>query len=340
MSIGVAILGSGIFVREEHLPAVQATPSLSLKAIYSRSAASANKLVSGASLSNIDIYSSDSGDEKSLTSLLKRDDVHAVIVALPITTQPEIIKQCLDAGKHVLSEKPVGPHLSAARSLISHYQSLKSAPQWAVAEQFRVLSRFVYAGEQVQKLGKVLSFRLRLNAMVKPGAKYYETEWRKTPEYQGGFLLDGGVHFIAGIRLVLGKEAAISEVTGFAMQAQEHLPPADTVVGAARLKNGGVGTIDLSFGSTGEGGDWIVCCEKGRVEVEWEAVNIIEDGQKRTESFSKTSGVTEEVQLWAKGIEAGKPDPKQTPQEALGDLEVLEALLNSKGSPIKLQEQS
>ncbi|KAF2225909.1 oxidoreductase-like protein family [Elsinoe ampelina] len=323
MSIGVAILGSGIFVREEHLPAVLATPALSLKAIFSRSAASANKLVSEASLSDIEIYSSDSNEAKSLSALLARDDVKAVMIALPIITQPEITKQCLDAGKHILSEKPVGPSLSTARDLISHYKSLSNPPQWAVAEQFRILRRFVYAGEQVQKLGKVLSFRLRLSAFVKPGAKYYETEWRKKPENQGGFLLDGGVHFIAGIRIALGKQAAITEVTGFSNQAQEHLPPVDTIVGAARLQSGGIGTIDLSFGSTDEGAAWVVCCEKGRVEVEWESVLVVEDGNKRTEQFPKSSGVTEEVQVWAKGIEEGKPDPRQTPQEALGDLEVV-----------------
>ncbi|PSK42976.1 hypothetical protein B9Z65_6930 [Elsinoe australis] len=340
MSIGVAILGSGIFVREEHLPAVLATPSLSLKAIYSRSASSAKKLVTEQSLGDTPIYSSDSGSDRDLSALLARSDVHAVIVALPINNQPAIITQCLDAGKHVLSEKPVGPTLSSARSLISHYESLSSAPQWAVAEQFRVLPRFVYAGEQVLKLGRVLSFRLRLSALVKPGAKYYETEWRKTPEYQGGFLLDGGVHFIAGIRAMLGKDAAITELSGFAMQAQKHLPPVDTVVGTARTKSGAVGTISLSFGSTDEGAEWVVSCENGRVEVERNAVVVVEGGNKRTEQFpDEGSGVKDEVQLWAKGIEEGKQDGKQVPKEALGDLEILESLLNSDGSIVKLEAQ-
>ncbi|PNS19196.1 hypothetical protein CAC42_2373 [Sphaceloma murrayae] len=340
MSIGVAILGSGIFVREEHLPAVLATPSLALKAIYSRSAASAKKLITETSLNEIAVYSSDSEDGKDLAALLSRSDIQAVIIALPITTQPAIITQCLDAGKHVLSEKPVGPTLSSARSLISHYSSLASPPHWAVAEQFRFLSRFVYASEQVSKLGRVLSFRLRLSALVKPGAKYYETEWRKTPEYQGGFLLDGGVHFIAGIRMMLGKEGVIGEVSGYATQAQEHLPPVDTVVGAAMLKSGGIGTIDLSFGSTGEGAEWVVCCQNGRVEVERNAVVVVEDGKKRRQEFPKeSSGVTEEVQVWARGIEQGEQEAKQSPQEALADLEVLEALLKSNGAVVKLEAQ-
>lgn len=36
--------------------------------------------------------------------MLKREDVQAVIVALPISSQPEIIEKAWKAGKHVLSE--------------------------------------------------------------------------------------------------------------------------------------------------------------------------------------------------------------------------------------------
>ena len=80
-------------------------------AIYSRSASSVEKLVNSGALdaldpdarANIAQYSGEEG----LTELLKRDDVHAVIVALPISKQPEVILKSLKAGKHVLSE--VGP---------------------------------------------------------------------------------------------------------------------------------------------------------------------------------------------------------------------------------------
>lgn len=78
MATGIALVGSGIFVKEEHLPAVQETQLLSLKAIYSRSLKSA-KAVSE-HLSNIDLYSEDS-ESKTYDDLLKRDDIKAVIIA-------------------------------------------------------------------------------------------------------------------------------------------------------------------------------------------------------------------------------------------------------------------
>lgn len=68
---------------------------------------------------------------------------------------------------------------------------------------------------------------------------------RKEPEYQGGFLLDGGVHHMAAIRLVLGE---VQEVTGHVAQLQEHLPPADTLLATCKLKSGTLLTCCISFG--------------------------------------------------------------------------------------------
>lgn len=78
MATGIALVGSGIFAKEEHLPAVQATPLLNLKAVYSRSLKSAKTL--SEHLSDIDLYSDDS-EGRTYDDLLKRDDIKGVIIA-------------------------------------------------------------------------------------------------------------------------------------------------------------------------------------------------------------------------------------------------------------------
>lgn len=45
--IGIAILGAGIFAREEHKPAVDACKDFELKAVYSKSKKSAASMLEG-----------------------------------------------------------------------------------------------------------------------------------------------------------------------------------------------------------------------------------------------------------------------------------------------------
>ena len=323
MSVGVAILGSGIFVREEHLPAVEACNDLTLKAIYSRSLKSAKALET-----SVDLYSDDADNDKSLDSLLSRNDIQAVIIALPIKNQPEYIKKALQAGKHVLSEKPVAENVAEAAELIKWYES-DIAPKgvtWAVAENARFWNAIIYGAEKRSKLGRALTFRCRMQAFVSPGGKYFETEWRKVPTHQGGFLLDGGVHFIAALRMILGKNEPLVSIAAHTAQLQEHLPPVDTIEATAKTKGGALGNISISFGTTNKGTEYSIGSQEGSVSVSPGSAKI-DDKEEKIEE--EGSGVAPEIRAWAQGIVEGKSNALQRPREALADLEVIEACLRS-----------
>ncbi|KAI4652386.1 hypothetical protein J4E93_002588 [Alternaria ventricosa] len=342
MSIGVAIIGSGIFAKEEHLPAIQDTPSLSLKAVYSRSQKSAKAL--SEKLSDVELYSDDQ-DGKKFEDLLKRDDVKGVVIALPILAQPDYIKKALAAGKHVFAEKPIAKDLATARELLAWTQdSSNTSAVYTVAENFRFIDSYVWGSEQVASLGRVLTFRVRVAAMVSAGSKYYETEWRKKPDHQGGFVLDGGVHFVAATRLLLqGGGAKIKKVSAFTAQLQEHLPPVDTLNATMQLDNDASGTLSISFGTTDTGSEYLVACEKGSVHVARGKVTITRDGKDpETKEFpDEGNGVNQEIKAWAKSLEQGKRNEMQSPEEALKDLEILESCLKSGeqgGKPIDVKQ--
>jgi len=53
-----------------------------------------------------------------LEDVLESEWVHAVIVATPATTHFEVTKQALEAGKHVLVEKPLTTDTAEARELV------------------------------------------------------------------------------------------------------------------------------------------------------------------------------------------------------------------------------
>lgn len=66
------------------------------------------------------------------------------------------------------------------------------------------------------------------------------TSWRTVPDYQGGFLLDGGVHFAAGLAAMLGP---IAQVNGTSFLHRKHLAPTDTCYAICKTEGGvdGVG---------------------------------------------------------------------------------------------------
>jgi len=334
MSIGVAIIGGGIFAKEEHLPAVKAASHLTLKAIYSRSLKTAESLAESAG--KVDLYSNDSGSGKTYHDLLLREDIQAVILALPIVNQPEYIEAALTAGKHVLSEKPIAKDIKAAEHLIEFYNTHidKTKVFWGVAENFRYLDSFLYGAQEVERLGRVLGFRVKMFGNVKPGDKYFETDWRKKPSYQGGFLLDGGVHFVAGTRLLLGPSAKPTAISAYTSLLQSHLPPVDTVNSIWQTKSGISGTFSISFGTTLSGSEYTVACEKGSVTIVRSKVTVRTGEEKAGEFIEKEfteegSGVKQEVAAWARSIVAGKADSMQSPEQALADLEILEKMLKS-----------
>lgn len=331
----------------EHIPAIQACDRFALKAVYSRSQKSAEDLAASVSPPPDAYFDNDpSRPDRTLAALLARPDVHAVFVALPIVHQPAAVKQALAAGKHVLSEKPIAKDTATAQDLIAWHVQLSSssssssspAPLWAVGENYRFLDAATYAAARLRGIGgDVVTYGFEMFKLVRPDDKYFNTAWRKVPDYQGGFLLDGGVHFIAGLRCALaavGEE--IGQVSARTSLLQERLAPVDTVHGVLATRSGRAGTFVCSFGAEFKAGFAIeVVTTNGAVRFSPREVTVTTrgaDGARVDEvhSFeSSGTGVKAEAVTFAESIEAGRIDSRLSPQEALKDLRIVQALLES-----------
>ena len=322
-------------------------PQLTLRAIYSRSLKSANGLDVA-----VELYSDDSGPGKTYHDLLLRDDIHAVIIALPILNQPEYIEAALAAGKHVLSEKPVAENIKRAEELVKYYKSdkVKSGATWGVAENFRYMDGFDFGSQEVQRLGRVLGFSFNYHLTIKKGERFLQTAWRNKPGYQGGFILDIGVHYAAAMRLLLGESAKPIAVSAYTTLLQDYLPPVDTVNSIWHAKSGISGYFSMSMGTTLSASDCTVACEKGSVTISMTTDGsrvVVREGELHEGKFTEKDfphgmGVKQEVQAWAEGLAAGKASPGQAPEQALADLEIVEMMLKSgeeHGKPQTLQYQ-
>lgn len=139
--------------------------------------------------------------------------------------------------------------------------------------------------------------------------------------------------------MLLGPGNPLVSISAYTAQLQEHLPPVDTIEATAKAKNGAVGSISMSFGTTYKGSELAVACEKGFVSVDWDKVKA---GENVETIKNEKTGVPPEIRAWGEGLAAGRPNAKQSPEEALADLELLEAMLRSGeqgGKPIALRHQ-
>lgn len=311
-------------------------------AVYSRSQKSANSVVeavnsaAGAS-TTVDVYS----DEKpghGLDELLQRPDIEAVIVLLPILVGPDVVRKCLAAGKHVLAEKPIAKDVATGSALIADYENTYVPRNlvYSVAEQFRYDTGFVKASEIVAsgKIGELHHVHARVATNMAPDSKYYKTAWRNSPGYQGGFILDAGVHIIALVRMVAGQE--IVETKSFTAQFSSHLRPVDTVNAALRFSKGAQGTLSISYAAAtyimefvfiGTSGVLTVRCAGLDTTLRMEGADL----KPISEEVFKADGIQNEISAFVHAVVVGKGDNAGSPREALADVAVIESICSGGG---------
>ncbi|KAK4049663.1 hypothetical protein OIV83_003938 [Microbotryomycetes sp. JL201] len=354
---GVALLGAGIFAKTSHLPAIVAADGFKLLAVYSRSQQSAQELADAAKqypklAAGIDLYADNPGTNGGLDALLKRDDVKTVILALPIMVQPAIIKRAWQAGKNVISEKPVAPTVGAARELIQMYES-EYKPKgltWIVAEQFPYSPLLNKARDLIAagKIGTPLSFDFTSFHYIPAQSQYHATSWRTNPEHQGGFILDGGVHFTAGLRHILPHP--ITHVTATTALVSEHLPPVDTCNALFETSEPTLkGTMTLSVGIPGTSkAMYTVRGTRGILEASFRGqitIQTLPDGVEHANPGQRPNEITveapfpavnQEFEAFSEALTEGIDSESWTmvqqrsgPRATLRDLAIIEAALKS-----------
>ncbi len=137
-------------------------------------------------------------------AVIVRPDVDAVLVATPNGFLAEIAVASLEAGKHVLVEKPMGRSLAEALEMQQAAQRtgrvLKIGFNHRYHPAIAEARRLVAAGE----IGKLINARCRYGHGSRPGS---EREWRASRELAGGGeLLDQGVHVLDLLNWFMGHD--------------------------------------------------------------------------------------------------------------------------------------
>lgn len=143
--------------------------------------------------------------------LLDRKDVEIVVVATPHNTLAEITARAIEAGKHVLVEKPAARHASELEPVLRRLEHSRVLVRVGFNHRyhrsFRQAQKIIESGS----LGSLMFLRARYGHGGRIG---YEKEWRAQPRISGGGeLIDQGVHLIDLARWFLGE---FNQVDGYA----------------------------------------------------------------------------------------------------------------------------
>ena len=144
-------------------------------------------------------------------TLLTLADVDIVVVATSNNAMAEVTLAAVQAGKHVLVEKPAARNIDELRPIMTAVEA--AGVQVRVGFNHRYHPAFLKARDLFENgaIGELMLIRGRYGHGGRIG---YEREWRADPHLSGGGeLIDQGVHLIDLARWFLGD---FREAIGFA----------------------------------------------------------------------------------------------------------------------------
>lgn len=192
------VLGFGSHARKKKLPSLAASSRSKLQAIATRSA-KAGQL--SERFANIRIHDS-------YNALLEDPDIDAVYIGLPNHLHREWTIRCLQSGKHVLCDKPIGLTLDDALAMRHAAEAsgcrLREAFAYRLHPQHHEVLRLINDGA----IGELRLFESHFHFTLDDFDNI-----RLKPECGGGGLLDVGCYTVDAARLFFGRQPeAVSAV--------------------------------------------------------------------------------------------------------------------------------
>jgi len=277
--------------------------------------------------------------------VLARDDVDAVVVATPNRYHAQITIEALEAGKHVLCEKPMATSLADAHKMIE--TSIKTGKKLMIGHNQRLMAPHIKAKELLDSgvLGRVFSFRTTFGH---PGPEMWSqdqgphTWFFKKEEAFVGSMGDLGVHKADLIRWLLGEEVVEAGAFVETLEKKDEngklITVDDNAVCILKTASGTVGQLTASWTYRGsEDNSTRLYCEKGVMilgeDPDWQVEVQFANGE--VARYSVGAVATNEVQvesgiprMFIDALLAGQ-DPEISGEEGLKALAIVVACLKS-----------
>ncbi|RME99636.1 MAG: oxidoreductase, partial [Chloroflexi bacterium] len=315
-TINLALVGPGGFTQAVHLPNIEKTEGLAVRAIVSRTGLTAQQIAR---------HTKAAYATTSLPDALADGEVNAVFIATRHNLHAEQAIAAARAGKHIFVEKPMGMTLDECAAVMQAVQSANVSLMVGFNRRFSPLVTPLKDALQQRTGPAMLHYRVNAGALPR-------THWAVDPVEGGGRIIGEGVHFFDLLAYLLDSEPvsvfaqAISGASGDTIGD-------DNVLVTLKFTDGSTAALTyVCVGHTGMG--------KERLEAWFDGKSALLDDYRRLEMFGipgaenitlkqTDKGHAAELRHFAESLRAGRlphPGPQDGYRATLCAVKALESL--------------
>ncbi len=234
-NVRIGLVGAGAAAQINHIPALKKAEGLELAAIVDRDPEKAQQV---AQRFGIPVAFS------RLDDLLADESIDAVDLCTPNFLHQPMAVAALEAGKHVLCERPLARSAQEAVAMVKAAKKADRLCLCAVQHRFRpdaqLLKKFVEKGD----LGGIFHAKA---GWLRQRTTWDSDEWRRTKrESGGGVVLDLGFQMLDLALWVMGSPKVESVTAGVHRSRKGEVE--DSATAFFRLATGATLTLELTWG--------------------------------------------------------------------------------------------
>jgi UDP-N-acetyl-2-amino-2-deoxyglucuronate dehydrogenase len=256
---GVAILGTGAIAKVHTEAYKQFGSRCAIRSLCDIYPEKAQALASDKGLDSASCYAD-------YRQAIDRPEVDLVSICLPPSAHAETAIFALDAGKHVLLEKPMAPSLEECDAILA--AAARSGARLSVVSQNRFQTTMFRLKHVLDSglAGRLL--HAAVNSYLWRGQNYYDLWWRGTWEKEGGgCTLNHAVHHVDLLLWMMGMPQSV--FAHFANLNHDNSETEDFSTAVLSYKTGALAQLTASLVHHGEEQELIFQCGKARLSFPW-----------------------------------------------------------------------
>ncbi len=328
--IRLGVIGTGLAWERLHYPAInELGDKYEIAALANRTKADAERFADKIGLPRENVYSD-------YHEMLKRNDIDAVDILVPIELNYKVSADVAGAGFDFICEKPMAPDMEQAKKFLelagkNKHLKIMIAENYRYSEEYNKIKQLVdekRAGDTVYFIkNNVTCFPCGMNQDT-----YAGTEWRQHPKFPGGAFLDAALHDIAAMRHIFGD---IECVQAFGKPQEQDFNPYISVNANILFKSGVIGQFNYypsGFETVKPMIGFRIFGTNGQIFLEDKTSGIItagyNDGRTETISFTAERGYYNELLNFYNALN-GTESILVTPEVEYGDVKTVFQILDS-----------